>query len=296
MPRKGPKSQDETVETPEPTEAPAQENTESTTESTEDTIDLTAFEAAVKTAIDNRDQSNGDLRSEDQEAVVAEYRKLDGQKPRNAAKRHLEDGMRTAIRAKDVVLANGYVELKDALSAAAPRKDRPAANPTDSYVQTAFALRLAANLQAASQPEGVAENWQEQLDEFTKAHAEEVEAYRQYVEGGEEGDEPEVHAAVREAFKRASKRVGKGGGKRANAGGPRRNVKNHIREVFAGVEVGTTLTVNQISKADSKEYGEDHPSAGAVTQALFPKGDKPHGIEGIETSDDKPRGATKVAA
>ena len=293
MPRKGPKSQDETVETPEATEAPAQ--TEST-ESTEDTFDLSAFETAVKTAIDNRDQSNGDLRSEDQEAVVAEYRKLDGQKARNAAKRHLEDGMRTAIRGKDVVLANGYVELKDALAASTPRKDRPAANPTDSYVQTAFALRLAANLQAASQPEGVAENWQEQLDEFTQAHAEQVEAYRQYVEGGEEGDEPDVHAAVREAFKRAAKRVGKGGGKRANAGGPRRNVKNHIREVFKSVEVGTTLTVNQISKADSEEYGSDHPSAGAVTQALFPKGDKPHGIEGIETNDDKPRGATKVAA
>ena len=294
MPRKGPKSQDETVETPEATEAPATDTNDSN-ESTEETFDLSAFEAAVQTAIDNRDQENGDLRQEDTEAVVAQYRELDGQKPRNRAKSHLEDGMKIAIRAKDVVLANAYVELKDALSAAAPRKDRPAANPTDSYVQTAFALRLAANLQAASQPEGVDENWSAKLDEFTQAHAEEVEAYRAWVDGGEEGDEPEVHAAVRTGFKYAAKRVGKGGAKRTNSGGPRRNVKNHIKEVFDAVEVGTTLTVNQISKADSKEYGSDHPSAGAVTQALYPKGDKAHGIEGVQTADDKPRRATKVA-
>jgi len=289
MARKGPKSND-TVAEPQ-----ASEPQESTETNEEQPLDLSGFESAVATAIKNRDESNGDLRQEDQDAVVAEFRTLDGQKPRNKAKSHVEDGMKAAIQKLDVTLAKAYVTLKDALTAAAPKKERSAADPTEAFVQAAYHLGLAATLQRETVPEGVKEDWEQRLSDFTDAHAEEVETYRTWVANGSEGDKPEVHAAVRQAFNLAAKRVGKGG-KRANAGGPRRNVKNHIAQVFAEVEEGTTLTVNQISKASSKEYGTDHPSAGAVTQALFPKNGKGNGINGIKVTTGKPRGATKVAA
>lgn len=299
MTRKSPAKgkQDQTV--PEPTDTKQPESTDegNAPESTEEpTIDLTAFKTAVTNALSRRDESNGDLAEDDVKAVVEAYRALDGQKPRNAAKAELETGMKAAVKDLDIVLAKSYVQLKDALAASAPKKERSTADPTESFVQTQYALTIAAALHEGNVPEGVAEDWRDRLDKFTDDNLDAFNAYKEWFEADEEsrGDEPEAPAAVRKAFTYASKRVGKGGGSR-NAGGPRRDVKKHIKEVFDGVEVGTTLTVNQISKHGSSDYGNTGPSAGAVTQALFPKNGKGHGIEGIEAHSDKPRRATKVA-
>jgi len=68
--------------------------------------------------------------------------------------------------------------------------------------------------------------------------------------------------------------------------------------VFADLPVGSFLTVTEISKADSDEYGDDHPTTGAVSARLFPKSGKPQLPEGIEEvipEDGSARGARKVA-
>jgi len=50
--------------------------------------------------------------------------------------------------------------------------------------------------------------------------------------------------------------------------GPKRSIVEHIREAFAAQKKGAFLSVTEIAKFDSKEYGQAHPSSGAVNAAL----------------------------
>jgi len=75
--------------------------------------------------------------------------------------------------------------------------------------------------------------------------------------------------------------------------GPRRNVQEHIRQVFASLPVGSSLTVGAIAKTVTAEYPEGNCSQGAVAGALkSPKysvaGVTPAVVEGHQ-------GATKTA-
>lgn len=51
---------------------------------------------------------------------------------------------------------------------------------------------------------------------------------------------------------------------------PRRNVVAHLEQVFAPLASGTFLTIAQIVKTRSDEYGDDRPSPGAISARLFP--------------------------
>lgn len=50
----------------------------------------------------------------------------------------------------------------------------------------------------------------------------------------------------------------------------RRDLGQHITEVFADLEVGAFLTAAQIGNGTSSVYGESKPSTGAIIARLFP--------------------------
>jgi len=73
--------------------------------------------------------------------------------------------------------------------------------------------------------------------------------------------------------KKAGKKASTGSsnkGSTATYSGPRRSILAHIAEVLPAD--GSWVTVQQIAKGSSAEYGDDHPSAGAINAALFKDG------------------------
>lgn len=289
-----------------PTEAPEAEVTETETPEaeTEVVIDLTGFKAAVETAMSEADTSTGQLPESAFGPVNDEYRKLDGQKPKNAARLHLEESMLAAVGELDAVKARGYSELRGKLSAGGgAAKDKAPADPTAAFVQRVAAQRLALSLVEGSVDDKVATDWSEQADKQVGELAEQVASYKTWLEtetpeGEEKPSAPEVSAVVRQAFKLSS---GKGSGARVGGGsssGVRRNTGKHIAEAFAEQEVGAFLTIAEIAKFRSTEYGDEAPSQGAISARLFPS-TTVEGVEPVEKGaiDGKnPKGARKIAA
>lgn len=287
---------DETVveePTTEGTEAPAEETK---TEAPE--ADLTEFKAAATQAVSEADESTGDLPASAIDAVNKVYREIDGVKGKNAARSWIEAEMKAAIVGKDIMKARAFVTLKDGLSAGSGSSGPKApADPTLAFVQKVVSLRLALDEVVGNVPEGVDESWTEKADELFGSLGDEVAAFRTYSQSDDaDAEQPEVSPVVRQAFKLASGRGGGSGSARVS-GGPRRDIEKHLTQVFAELEVGAFLTVNEIAKASSTEYGDDRPSAGAVSARLFPKGREPYEGNGIKATNEegKVRGATKVA-
>jgi hypothetical protein len=285
------------------TEAPAEEQASTTTEApaeakAEVEIDLTDFKAAAEQAVSEADTSTGDLPTASIDAVNKVYREIDGVKGKNQARAWIEEQMKASIVAKDIMKARAFVELKDGLSAGSGGGGTKApADPTQAFVNKAAALMLALNEVESNVPEGVSEDWSTKLQELLPTLEGEVASYRQFLASDDEDAEaPEVSPVVRQAFKLASGR-GSGGGSGRVSGGPRRDIEKHLVQVFADLEVGSFLTINEIAKASSTEYGDDRPSAGAVSARLFPKGRDAYSANGIQATneDGKVRGATKVA-
>lgn len=77
--------------------------------------------------------------------------------------------------------------------------------------------------------------------------------------------------------------------------GTRKNIATHILNAFKGKPVGTVLTIAEIVKTRSDEYGEESPSAGAVSARLFPNKQDPTdgdactipGIKGTLSADGR---------
>jgi hypothetical protein len=288
-------TQDEATEEVAPTE-----EVETKTESTEETLDLTGFEAVVAEAIEGMDVSTGEVPPTEVAKVNEAYRSLDGQKGKAAARTWLENQMKHALKeSKDFIRARAFVMLKDGLSSAGGHSaPRPPADPTKAFVQKVAAFSLALNILEASVPENVSEDWHTQYDELLTSLGDEVETYQEYVNSDdEEAEEPAVSPVVRQAFKLATSRVrGGGAGSSRVPGAPRRDVSKHLAQVFADLEVGSFLKVNEIAKAASEEYGDDRPSSGAVSSRLFPKGKDAYSADGIEACEmNGARGARKVS-
>lgn len=277
------------------------ENVDSTTEepqapteeaTTETEVDLTGFNEAVEAAAAEADTTTGEVPPAAIEEVNKAYRALDGLKAKNKARASLEASMMKAVEDKDLTGARVFVDLKNGLSAgggaSAPKAP---ADPTQAFVQKVVALRLASQLVEGNVPEGVSEDWSTKADELGASLDEDVEKFAAF-DG--EGDAPEVSPVVRQAFKLSA---GKGGGSGRVPGGPRRDVEQHIKQVFADLPVGTVLTMTEISKARSTEYGDDRPSSGAVSSRLLPKGKEPYDKDGIRGvgGNGKTRGAEKYA-
>lgn len=262
-------------------------------------VDLSGFQSAVNTALTEADTSTGEVPTANLDATNQAYRAIDGLKGKNAARAWLDETMKKAISEdKDITKARAIVSIKENLSAgSASSTPKAPADPTQAFVQKVAAVSIAVGLITENVPEGVAEDWAEKADELIGSLDEDVAKYGAWVANTAEdkGEAPEVSPVVRQAFKLASGR-GSTGSTRVS-GGPRRDIEKHLMQVFAEEEVGTFLTVNEIAKKATAEYGDERPSAGAVSARLFPKGKEPYSANGItaEATEGNPKGARKTA-
>lgn len=255
-----------------------------------------AFKEAVEAAVRHDEvDPTGHLHEALKVPVAKAYTEMPGAKGKNAAKAYLQEQMQQNMLegAEDqakFILARSYLQLfrevpKEA-GGKTPGEPKPqvVVDPTDAFVARIAALLIAPNLTMV--PEGVSADWREKSQAKVKELREQVQTYRDWLTENsakaedERAAAPEVDAIVLAAAKVAS---GKAAGKapRAKAAGttststgagysgPRRSITEHIRQAFEGHPVGTWLSVADIAKFQSTEYGDDRPSSGAVSAGLF---------------------------
>lgn len=278
-------------------EVPAEDTATEAPAAAEQPIDLTAFTATVDEAVAGRDETTGEVPEALLTSAQTEYRNLDGLKAKNAAKKLVEERMREAMNQRDISSARAFMLVSDNLTAgASASKEKAPADPKEAFLQRYTSLVLAAQLVAEEAPEGVdpASVNVEDLLESAKA----LRAYEAN-EAEDKGDAPEASPVVKAAVKLATGKSARvGGGSRAGSTftGERRDIGKHIAEAFASVEAGQFLTVAEIRKFKSEEYGDNPPSAGAISARLFPTSGKCT-VEGVEPgqNDKGNKGATKIA-
>jgi len=274
----------------EATATPAESTADEATDETP--VDLTAFTEAVDSAIAEADTTTGELPEASKAAVTEAYRAIDGQKGKNAAKEHINKVLTEAIFNDEGPKAKSYVLLRNGLTAGgSAKKASEPKDPTEAYVSRVAVLVAAQEILGNDVPEGVSEDWVTKVTEKAEALVTEARTVLDVEEGA---DAPEVGSEAKKVLKLASGKVTGGGG--STFTGTRRDVAKHIAEAFEGQPSGAFLSVNEIVKFDSKEYGDDHPSSGAVSARLFPKTGEPNLPEGISPAhpDGKSRGAVKA--
>lgn len=263
-----------------------------TTEAAEDTTeqDWAAFEAAVQGALTHeaRDAGTGEIPGHVASGVLPAYRALKGTKQRKQAMKHLHDGMSNGLTSGDFTVARTLLIVLQAIEegGGSTRDTAPKTpvDPTEALVSAVAALMLAPNL--VSVPEGVAADWAAKANEKAQELGSQVIAYRDWKAANEGKAEeersaaPEVDDIVLLAAKIAggrsvNTRKASGTPRAAGTGsdGPRRDIAAHIREAVAGKAAGTYLSVGDLVKFKSTEYGDAEPSPGAIAARLFPKGD-----------------------
>jgi hypothetical protein len=265
---------------------------------------LAAFHAAVESAQSGKDATTGVPTDEGMSGVNAEYRKLNGIKLKNKAKAWLNDEMSRTMKQNDIPSARCYLELTNGLSTAGPKRERAErvpADPTEAFVERAAALYLAGELVGGYVPEGVSEDWGDKAQELTDKARDEAEAYRTWIlnEDEDKGDAPDASAVTVAAVKLSlgrSAKPGKSTPKAAsNFDGPRRDIARHISEAFADKAPGTFMKISEIRNFRSSEYGDDLPSAGAISARLFPKkGNCTLADVKPDANADGDKGATKI--
>lgn len=265
-------------------------------------VDLTAFKQAAEKAVAEKDTSTGQVPLAAVEPVLKEYRAIDGIKGKNAAKAWLQDQMKKAMDPEvlDVQTARAFLELTTAMTAGGSKStaERTPSDPTEAFVQRVGGLRLALQLASENVPEGVAEDWKDKASTLVNESA---DAARKLLAFDGEGEAPEVSAFVKAAVKlaqgKAAKVGGRSGGTRsASYTGERRNIAKHIQAAFEDKKSGDFLTVAQIRAHKSEEYGDDLPSAGAISIRLFPKNGGKCSVEGVipDSDDSGHKGARKA--
>ena len=284
-----PKNTEPTVEAT-PDETPV-ESTEAPATVEETPIDISAFTGAVVTALSEADESTGTLPEASVAKVREAYQALDGVKPKNAAKAHLQDELKESLVKLDVVKSRAIMQLTEE-AAVAGKSSTPAkvVDPTEQFVNGLAVLTLALYLAQGNVPEGVDKD-AAVASATTRAN----EAFAEAQEVAASEDHKTENALISAALKVATTKARKASGPRAASDGPRRDLGAHISEAFAAADEGAFLTVAQIRKFESTGYGSDHPSAGAITNRLQPKSGNPTTIPGItvETRDGK-LGAVKT--
>jgi hypothetical protein len=293
------------TENPAP-EAPAEAPAEADAKATKPEADLSAFHAAVAAAVAESDTDTGTVPEASIAKVTEEYRKLDGIKAKNEAKKYVNEQMKDAMNSGNLAGARANLQISDealvAAAAAGHRAERVPADPTEAFVQRVATLNLAQTL--VSPPEGVAEDWDTKVTEMVESSEESAREYLAWLEADSEsrGNEPEVTSVVRNAAKLAVGKTAKAGTVRTGGSfsGERRDIGAHILNAFEGKELGTFLSIAEIRNAKSPEYGDQLPSAGAISARLFPKDKEGHPTEssmlklGIEpTTRDGKKGAVK---
>lgn len=253
------------------------ETTEAESAPAEVEIDLTQFESALAEALEGADAATGTV----PEVLVAKvrdaYQALPGAKGKSKAKQVLSEGMTSAIGAGNLAHAQAYVALqKDAAvpaksgSSSAPKK---VVDPAVAATEHLATLTLALFIAQANLPEGV-DAEKVKADAQTQASDAFADALTQ-VEDVKEDASP----IVRKAIKLATSKIRAGGG--SNGSGVRRDLGAHIKAAFDAAESGQFLSVAEIRKFPSGVYGDDLPSAGAISNRLQPKSGSATTIEGI---------------
>jgi hypothetical protein len=269
-------------------------------------VDLTAFLAAVDAAMEARDESTGVVPEGPLAEVTKQYRELDGIKAKNAAKAEINERLKDAVNRLAMYEGKALMGISEVLTAgAAPAKEKVPTDPTEAYVQRLATLDLAFGLVSANAPEGV------DKDAATAKSAELVgasqEAASRYLawlnetpaEGEEKSAEPEVSGVVKSAVKLATGKSAKVGGRVTGGAtaytGDRRDIAEHIRQAFADKESGTFMLIAEIRNHKSTEYGDNPPSAGAISARLFPKSGKcTLDFVKPDTNANGNKGATKI--
>ncbi len=282
------------------------EATEATEAETEDTAaeqaaelakaeaSLELFQHAANAALEEADTTTGTLPEAALEPVKVAYRGIEGgAKFKNRAKVFVADSMRDVLSSGDltqVFKAVAWNSIQDAILAAAPKAaatPKVTVSPNKLFADKVQSLRLALDfLENSELPEGVTEEWNEEVDESDNLTI--LEEYNTWAKSekveGEDNPEPEVSAVIKAASKLALAKGPKKAGTRG-AGhihtGPKRDVGVHISNAFDQIESGEFLTVSKIRNTRSEEYGDDAPSAGAINQRLRPPSGKPTTIPGI---------------
>lgn len=284
----------ETVEAPvETVEAPKAEKVEVE-------FDLTEFQSAVAAATAAADTETGTVPDAEVAAVQTAFRALPSGKPKNEAKKALNEAMKVAMADSNIAGARSAWQLSEALSAPAPkqaREPKAPADPTEAFVQKVAAVQLGYSLVTANVPEGVASDWQDKVNEAIAAAQPQVEALKAWSDNEDEdkGEAPESGYVARTALKISSGKVPGAKSSGPAYTGERRDVGVHIQSAFEGKDSGTFLTVAEIRSHKSAEYGESAPSAGAISARLFPASGK-CSVEGIEPGQNEKgtRGARKL--
>lgn len=179
-------------------------------------------------------------------------------------------------------------------------------DPTTDFVNRVAGFSLAAY--ALVPGEDVEADWPSRVEALVGELVPQVSPYVTWLAADEatRGDEPETHDLVKTAVKisqgkgagvrRPRKASGEGGSgtPRAAHTGVKRSIAKHIEEAFAGKAPGTWLSIADISKFESTEYGTDKPSQGALAARIYaPGGCTIDGIRPQENGDGK-KGAVKV--
>lgn len=277
------------TETTSPDETPAAE-APSAESPAEPEIDLTEFQNAVEAAIAERDTSTGVLPEAQIDLVRAAYADLDGVKAKNKAKAHLHELLRSFMapadpsEIPDVSSARAVMILQESAAVASKAtggtsaKPRVKVDPTDAYAEGLAALTLAFYLATSDAPEGVD---LEKAKESATAKADELFATAREVRASEEQDTDNkvILRAIKLAAVKPPRGGGSGGGR--SYSGPRRDIAKHIAEAIAGKPAGTFLSVADLRKFRSEEYGDDAPSAGAITNRLEPTSGAKSSVEGV---------------
>jgi len=265
---------------PEATPAPSTESSTTETKAPAEAPNITALVALAEGVV-AQDETNRDFTE-----LTKAYQDAD-RRQKAAFTKHINDAMVVALQEKQdrnlalaYVAIGGAVKTKPATERKA-REPRPPANPTETLVDRLAGLFLAYETAAATDlPENLDADWADKLQaKLTEVRNSgdiaKLVAYRNN-EAGDKGEAPEVSEvagrAVRLAFQGGKTRTSSGGGGGGRSGavydGPRRSVTVHILNAFEGKPSGTFLSVSEIRNHKSAEYGEDAPSAGAVSAAL----------------------------
>lgn len=292
-----------------PTEGEAPAEGESTEAADPADFDLGPFEALAAEVAGRADKATGALAEGDLDRVIEAYRALPDTKVRNRAKKHLQEQVAAGIENLDMGQAKSYLTMHDNMTTAGAKAGTPRqpADPKARWRQQLEIVTLAYGELFNQRPDDVTEEQVNEIVNGVGSLSEDMGNLRAWhdaevAEGEEKPEAPKVDDRVQAAMRLV--RGGKVTAGRASSGGvsaphdgPRRNIAAHIKSAFEGVEVGTFLTVAEIKAHRSEEYGDDSPSAGAISARLFPASGKCT-VEGIEpgTGGDKnQRGARKVA-
>lgn len=218
-------------------------------------------------------------------SYVEAYGKIHGnRKAISTAKSAMTDAMQSAVTAGEIDQARAILEIQRGCEQSTPaRSSAPKApvDPMPGFVASYAAHMLAAQLILNLPPEGVdVQTASTKADTVIDDSQNEVMKYLEWVASTAEdkGDQPEVSDVVQVAIKlsqgkAAKTRTPKAPGTsapRAVYEGPRRSIGKHIAQVFAlpenaGVDF---LSVSEIAKTKSDEYGDDKVSSGAIAAKI----------------------------